>query len=166
MGVLYRELSALYEAFSQGKVPSLPELPIQYADYAVWQREWLQGEVLERQRSYWKQQLSGLSILQLPADRPRPAVQSYRGARQSFILPQAVADGLKALSRSEGATLFMTLLAAFQTLLHRYTGQHDIAVGCPVAGRGRAEIEGLIGFFVNTLALRAEIGRASCRERV
>ncbi|OGQ77555.1 MAG: hypothetical protein A3F90_11830 [Deltaproteobacteria bacterium RIFCSPLOWO2_12_FULL_60_19] len=157
MGVLYRELSSLYESFSQGKAPSLAELPIQYADFAVWQRQWLQGKVLEEQLSYWKQQLADVQLLELPTDHPRPAVQSYRGARQAFALPKALSDGLKTLNRREGATLFMTLLAAFQTLLHRYTGQDDIVVGSPVAGRNRAEVEGLIGFFVNTLVLRGDL---------
>ena len=155
-GVLYRELSALYEAFSQGKPSPLADLPIQYADFAVWQREWLQGEVLDRQLSYWKEQLEGIpAVLNLPTDRPRPAVQSYRGARQSIELSKELTEGLKALSRKEGVTLFMTLLTVFQTLLHRYTGQDDIVVGSPIANRNRTEIEGLIGFFVNTLVLRA-----------
>ena len=155
--VFLRELSALYETFRQGKAPSLPELPIQYADFAVWQREWLQGEVLERQLSYWKRQLSAVPVLELPADRPRPAIQTFRGAAQSFTLPEALSDELKALGRREGTTLFMTLLAAFQTLLHRYTGQDDIAVGSPIAGRTRAEFEGLIGLFINTLVLRDDL---------
>ena len=157
MGVLYRELSVLYEAFCQHKVPSLPELPIQYADYAVWQRQWLQSEVLERQLSYWRQQLSAVPVLEVSTDRPRPAAQSYRGARQSLALPKALSDGLKALSRREGATLFMTLLSAFQVLLHRYTGQDDIVIGSPIAGRTRAEIEELIGLFINTLVLRGDL---------
>jgi amino acid adenylation domain-containing protein/FkbM family methyltransferase len=157
MGVLYRELSAFYLAFIQGKPPPLPEVPIQYADFGVWQKEWLRGEELERQLAYWRKQLEGLSTLQLPTDRPRPAVQSYRGASQSIILSQELAHGLKALSYSEGVTLFMTLLAAFQTLLHRYTGSEDIAVGSPIAGRNRQELEGLIGFFVNTLVMRADL---------
>jgi surfactin family lipopeptide synthetase A len=165
MGVLYRELSALYETFRQGKAPSLPELPIQYADFAVWQREWLRGEVLERQLSYWKRQLGGVQLLELPTDRPRSAVQSLRGTTQSFMLPKDLSEALNALSRKEGVTLFMTLLAAFQILLHRYTGQEDIAVGSPIANRTRSEIEGLIGFFVNTLVLRTDLsGSPSFRE--
>ncbi len=165
MGVLYRELSALYETFRQGKDPSLPELPIQYADFAVWQREWLRGEVLERQLSYWKRQLGGVQLLELPTDRPRSAVQSLRGTTQSFMLPKDLSEALNALSRKEGVTLFMTLLAAFQILLHRYTGQEDIAVGSPIANRTRSEIEGLIGFFVNTLVLRTDLsGSPSFRE--
>jgi amino acid adenylation domain-containing protein len=157
MGILYRELSALYEAFSQGKPSPLPDLPIQYADFAVWQREWLQGEVLERQISYWKEQLAGIpAVLNLPTDHPRPTVQSYRGAWRSIRLSKELTEAVKTLSRKEGVTLFMTLLAAFQTLLYRYTGQEDIVVGSPIANRNRAEIEGLIGFFVNTLVLRTK----------
>ena len=155
MGVLYRELSVLYEAFSKGQPSPLSSLPIQYADFAVWQRKWLRGEVLESQLSYWKKQLEGVpAVLSLPTDRPRPAVQSFRGQRQSIELSKELTQGLKALSRKEGVTLFMTLLAAFQTLLYRYTGQEDIVVGSPIANRNRTEIEGLIGFFVNTLVLR------------
>jgi amino acid adenylation domain-containing protein len=157
MGVLHRELSALYQTFSHFEPSPLPELPVQYADYAVWQREWLQGNVLEKQISYWRNQLHGVAKLQLPTDRPRPTMQSYRGARQSLHLSREVTDRLKALSRAEGATLFMTLLAAFQTLLHLYTGQNDIVVGTPIAGRNRQESEGLIGFFVNTLVLRTDV---------
>ena len=157
-GVLYRELSLLYQAYTQGKPSPLAELSIQYADFAVWQRQWLQGEVLENQLSYWKKQLEGApAILNLPTDRPRPAVQSYRGANQSIELPPELTQGLKALSAQQGVTLFMTLLAAFQTLLHRYTGQNDIVVGSPIANRNRAEIEGLIGFFVNTLVMRTDL---------
>src|SRR5713226_2349554 len=157
MGVLYRELSVLYDAFLNAQPSPLSDLPIQYGDFAVWQREWLQGEVLERQLSYWKKQLENLSTLQLPTDRPRLSVQSFRGERQSIELSRELAQGLKALSCKEGATLFMTLLAAFQILLHRYTGQNDIIVGSRVAGRNRAEIEGLIGFFVNTVILRTNV---------
>ena len=121
----------------------------------MWQREWLQGEVLESQLSYWKKQLEGIpAVLNLPTDRPRPAVQSFRGVRQSFELSKELTQRLKALSRKEGVTLFMTLLAAFQALLYRYTGQEDIVVGSPIANRNRTEIEELIGFFVNTLVLR------------
>jgi amino acid adenylation domain-containing protein len=159
LGVLMRELGVLYEAFSTGNPASVPELPIQYADFAIWQREWLSGEVLESQLAYWKQQLGGeLPALELPTDRPRPPVQTYRGARQSFELSKDLTDALKALSRREGVTLFMTLLAAFKTLLYRYTGQEDVVVGSPIANRNRAEIEGLIGFFVNTLVLRSDLG--------
>jgi len=158
MEVLYRELSALYQNFINAQPSQLPELPIQYADFAVWQREWLKGGVLESQLSYWKKQLEGVpAVLNLPTDRPRPAVQSFRGKRQSIDLSKELTQELKALSRKEGVTLFMTVLAAFQTLIYRYTGQEDIAVGSPIAGRTRSETEGLIGFFVNTLVLRSDL---------
>ena len=166
MGVLYRELSVLYEAFSRSQPSPLPELAIQYADYAVWQRLWLTGELLETQLSYWKKQLEGApAVLNLPTDRPRPAVQTYRGERRSIELSKELTEELKVLSRKEGVTLFMTLLAAFQTLLYRYTGQEDIVVGSPIANRNRTEIEGLIGFFVNTLVLRTDLsGNPTFRE--
>jgi amino acid adenylation domain-containing protein len=158
MGVLVNEVAALYRAFLAGEPSPLAELPIQYADYAYWQRQWLRGEVLERQISYWREQLSGApALLELPTDRPRPAVQSYRGARDSLTVSAEVSQGLKELSRREGVTLYMTLLAAFQTLLYRYSGQPDIVVGSPVAGRNRSETETLIGFFINTLAMRSRI---------
>ncbi|MGQ0593714.1 MAG: amino acid adenylation domain-containing protein [Gammaproteobacteria bacterium] len=158
IGVLIREFVALYEAFSAGGPSPLPELPIQYADYAVWQREWLQGEVLERQLAYWKGQLQGApAVLELPTDRPRPAVQSHQGATHRFTVSRAITEELKALSRREDVTLFMVLLAVFQVLLSRYSGQRDICVGTPIANRNRVEIEGLIGFFVNTLVLRTDL---------
>ena len=157
MGVLFRELSALYQAYRSGEPSPLPELPIQYADYAIWQRNWLQGENLDIQLSYWRKQLDGLSTLQLPTDHLRPPVQTYRGASQSLELSAQLSQAIKGLGRREGVTLFMTLLAAFQTLLCRYCGQQDIAVGTPIAGRARQETEGLIGFFVNTLVLRADL---------
>ncbi|KAF3886562.1 MULTISPECIES: non-ribosomal peptide synthetase [Nostocales] len=158
MSIFCEQLTALYQAFINGKSNPLPKLPIQYADYAVWQRQWLSGEVLENQLNYWKQQLTGATpVLELPTDRPRPAVQTYRGAKQFFVLPDKLSQALSALSRLEGVTLFMTLLAAFQTLLYRYSGQEDILVGSPIAGRNRTEIEGLIGFFVNTLVLRTDM---------
>jgi len=157
MSVLWRELGALYEAFAEGKTSPLRELPIQYADYAVWQRQWLQGETLEKQLSYWRRQLTELPILELPTDHPRPAVQTHRGARQSLELPHSLSEALNDLSRQEGVTLFMVLLGAFQVLLSRYSGQEDIVVGTPIAGRNRAETEGLIGFFVNTLVIRTEL---------
>ena len=165
-GIFIRELSVLYEAFSTGKPSPLPELPIQYADFAVWQREWLQGEVLETQLSYWKQQLTGSpSLLNLPTDRPRPAIQTYRGARQSVTLPKSLTKAVKSLSQQEKVTLFMTLLAAFKVLLYRYTGEEDILVGTPIANRNRVEIEDLIGFFVNTLVLRSNLsGEIAFRE--
>jgi amino acid adenylation domain-containing protein len=164
--VLVREFATLYEAFSQGQASPLPELPIQYADYAVWQRGWLQGEVLERQLAYWTGQLKGApAVLVLPTDRPRPAVQSYRGASYEFTVSKEVTTQLHALSREAGVTLFMTLLAAFKTLLCRYTGQKDIVVGTDVANRNRTEIEGLIGFFVNQLVLRTDLsGNPTFRE--
>ncbi len=155
MGVLYRELAILYQAFSTGSPSPLPDLLKQYADFAVWQRGWLQGKFLQSQISYWKKQLEGIpGVLSLPTDRPRQAARSARSARQALNLSKELAQGLKDLSRQQGATLFMTLLAAFQTLLYRYTGQEDIVVGSPIANRNRTEIEGLIGFFVNTLVLR------------
>ncbi|BAZ25556.1 amino acid adenylation domain-containing protein [Kalymmatonema gypsitolerans NIES-4073] len=166
MSILYEELTTLYQAFKDGLSNPLPELPIQYADFAVWQREWLSGEVLQKQLNYWKQELTGATpVLELPTDRPRPPVQSYRGARQFFVLPQSLSQALHGLSRQEGVTLFMTLLAAFQTLLYRYSRQEDILVGSPIAGRNREEIEGLIGFFVNTLVLRTDMsGNPNFRE--
>ncbi|MEG5160088.1 amino acid adenylation domain-containing protein [Microcoleus sp. AT3-A2] len=158
IGVFLQELAALYEAFSIGKPSPLPELSIQYADFAIWQREWLAGDRLQTQLNYWKKQLNGVPpLLELPADRPRPPVQTYRGAKESFLIPKTLRSALKKLSRQENATLFMTLLAAFKTLLYRYTGQADIPVGSPVANRNRAEIQGLIGFFVNTLVLRTDL---------
>jgi amino acid adenylation domain-containing protein len=157
MRVLSDEVATLYRAFARGAPSPLAALPIQYADYAVWQRQWLQGAVLDAQLAYWQAQLAGVPVLELPLDHPRPAVQTFRGARQPLRLPQPLTEALKALSQREGVTLFMTLLAAFQTLLQRYTGQDDIAVGSPIAGRTRAELEGLIGFFVNTLVLRTDL---------
>jgi amino acid adenylation domain-containing protein len=157
MGVLVREITSLYGAFVEGMESPLAELPIQYADYAVWQRTWLGGEVLEAQLNYWKGQLRGLPTLELPTDRPRPRLLTSHGATEPFELPKATTDALKSLSRTYGATAFMTLLAAFQTLLSRYTSQTDVAVGSPIAGRTRPETEGLIGFFVNTLVLRTDL---------
>ena len=156
-GVFIQELGALYTAFKQDQPSPLSDLPIQYADFAHWQREWLQGDILETQLAYWRQQLNQVSILDLPTDRPRPSVQSYRGTPQQLEIPQALIEALESLSQQAGVTLFMTLLAAFQTLLHRYTGQDDIAVGSPIANRNRSELEGLIGFFVNSLVLRTDL---------
>jgi non-ribosomal peptide synthetase component F len=156
MGILYRELSDLYEAFLTGHDSPLPELPIQYADFAVWQREWLQGKKLDEQLTFWKEQLREITTLQLPTDHPRPSVQTFHGAKHTIEFPQDLTKALQRLNRKEGVTLFMTLLAAFQTLLHRYTGQDDLVVGTPIANRNRAEIEGLIGFFVNNLVMRAD----------
>ncbi len=157
IGVLIRELGVLYTAFATDQPSSLAELPIQYADFAHWQRQWLQGEVLSTQLAYWQQQLDNLPMLELPTDRPRPAVQSYRGATQELELSLYLTQALESLSQSAGVTLFITLLAAFQTLLYRYTGQTDIPVGSPIANRNRSEIEGLIGFFVNSLVLRTDL---------
>jgi amino acid adenylation domain-containing protein len=158
MGVLSRELTSFYEAFTTGTPGELPDLPIQYSDYAVWQRERLQGERLKRELAYWREQLQGAPpVIGLPTDRPRPSVQSSRGAKQSILLPAGVSRQLRALSQREGVTLFATMLAAFQILLARYAGQDDIVVGSPIAGRTRTETEGLIGFFVNTLALRTDL---------
>ncbi|HWF05357.1 MAG TPA: amino acid adenylation domain-containing protein, partial [Candidatus Angelobacter sp.] len=157
MGVLVREFAALYQAFEAGQTPSLPEPPFQYADFAVWQREWLQGEVLEEQMAYWKKQLADVPTLELPTDHPRSMAESERGARVTMTLPQELSRGLKELGQREGTTLFMTLLASFHLLLSRYTGENDVAVGTPIAGRRWAETESLIGFFVNTLVLRATI---------
>jgi len=156
IGVLIRELQAIYTAFINQQPSPLPELSLQYADFAEWQREWLQGEVLETQLAYWRQQLRGISVLNLPTDRPAPYLQSYRGKTQYLELPKKLKDALVALSQREGATLFMTLLAAFQTLLYRYSQQTDIVVGSPIANRNLSEIEALIGFFVNTLVLRTD----------
>ncbi len=152
--ILVREVATLYECYCNGKPSPLPELPIHYADYALWQRKSLQGEMLATQIDYWKQQLGdSLPVLELPTDRPRPHVQSYQGAVQSFQLPKDVTVALKTLSQQEGCTLFMTLLAGFKVLLYRYTGTRDIVVGSPIANRDHTELEGLIGFFVNTLVL-------------
>jgi amino acid adenylation domain-containing protein len=157
-GVLVREVAALYEAYARGLESPLPELELQYADYAAWQRQWLQGEALEEQLGYWRKQLGGkLPVLELPSDRPRLAVQSFRGARCSMKLSPELVESLTALGRREGATLYMTLLAAFQTLLHRYTGQEDVLVGTAIANRNRAEIENLIGVFANTLVMRTSL---------
>ncbi|HEX3187053.1 MAG TPA: amino acid adenylation domain-containing protein [Pyrinomonadaceae bacterium] len=158
MGVLVRELMALYEAVSHDRPSPLPELPIQYADFAAWQRDWLQGHELEKQLDFWKGHLAGApAVLELPTDRPRPAVQSFNGAIVSFDLPKQLSNDIMLMTRREGVTLFMLLLAAFNVLLSRYTGQEDIVVGTPVAGRNRAETENLMGFFVNTLALRTNL---------
>ncbi|RKG69792.1 non-ribosomal peptide synthetase, partial [Corallococcus exercitus] len=158
MGVLVREMVAFYEAFTTGSTPALSPLPVQYADFATWQRNWLQGEALDAQIHYWKQRLAGApAALELPTDRARPPVQSHRGATVDVRIPAQVSDALKALAQREGATPFMTLLAAFQVLLSRYAAQDDVSVGSPIAGRTQAETEGLIGFFINTLVLRAQL---------
>ncbi|PTL75059.1 condensation domain-containing protein, partial [Vitiosangium sp. GDMCC 1.1324] len=161
LGLLERELTALYRALSHGE-PMPRALEVQYADYATWQREWVKGEVLEEQLRWWKQQLAGAPpVLELPTDRPRPPVQSARGAALRVMLSPALSGAVKERSRKEGVTQFMTLLAAFHALLARYSGQTDIVVGSPISGRNRREVEGLIGFFVNTLALRIDGSEAA-----
>ncbi|HEX6289410.1 MAG TPA: amino acid adenylation domain-containing protein [Herpetosiphonaceae bacterium] len=169
-GVFMRELTTLYAAFTQGAPVEasglLPELPVQYADFAAWQRQWLQGEVLDQQLSYWRRQLADVPpLLELPADHPRPPIQTFRGAHYAFEIGPELTASVRALAQREGATLFMTLLAAFQTLLHRYTDLDDIVVGSPIAGRTQVETEHLIGFFANHLVLRADLrGDPSFRE--
>ncbi|HSN96720.1 MAG TPA: amino acid adenylation domain-containing protein, partial [Candidatus Nanopelagicales bacterium] len=158
IGVLVREICALYPAFCAGLPSPLPELPIQYADFAAWQREFLSGEAIEQDIDYWRGRLAGAPDLDLPTDRPRPPEQTFQGRRHAIMLPGALHRALAEFGQEQGATLFMTLLSAFIVLLSRYSGQDDICVGTPVAGRNRAEIEPLIGFFVNTLVLRAELG--------
>ena len=158
--IFFRELSTLYQArCTQQPVPLAP-LPIQYADYALWQRNWLQGEVLDFHLAYWKRQLAGATPLQIPTDHPRPALQSNRGRSYSFLIPSELAQKLTSMGREEGVTLFMTLLAAFQTLLYRWTGQTDVIVGTDVANRTHLETEALIGFFINLLALRTDLSGA------
>ncbi|MDX9669520.1 MULTISPECIES: non-ribosomal peptide synthase/polyketide synthase [unclassified Pseudomonas] len=157
MGVLTRELMALYQAFSHGQPDPLPPLALQYTDYAVWQRRWLSGEVLQRQSEYWQQTLAGApALLMLPTDRPRPAQQDYAGSSVAVVLDERLSAGLKALGQRHGVTLYMTLMSAWAMLLSRLSGQSDVVIGSPVANRTRAEIEGLIGMFVNTLALRID----------
>lgn len=160
-----RELSTLYRAYAQAEVAALPELPIQYTDFAAWQQTWLQGAALNSQLDYWREQLRELPVLDLPCDRPRPTTPSYAGATQTLHLSPQVTRTLAQLSQQQGVSLFMTLLAAFQTLLYRYTGQEDIAIGSPIANRHRSELEGLIGFFVNSLVMRTKLsGQASFLE--
>jgi amino acid adenylation domain-containing protein/non-ribosomal peptide synthase protein (TIGR01720 family) len=157
-GVLIRELSALYNAYTAGHAPPLAPLPMQYGDFAGWEREWLAGRDLDADVAYWKEQLAGSAeVVELPTDRPRPPVQSFRGARQYLRLSRGLTDALKGFCKARGVTPYMVLLAGFQSLLHRYSGQSDIAVGTPVANRHRAETEPLIGFFVNTLVLRTDL---------
>ncbi|HEX7314776.1 MAG TPA: condensation domain-containing protein [Pyrinomonadaceae bacterium] len=156
--ILVREATALYDAFSAGHPSPLAELPIQYADFAAWQRRRLSGELLDEKLSYWKQHLAGAPpVLELPTDRPRPSVQSRRGAIERFALDEGLSRALKALSRAEDMTLFMTLLAGFKVLLSRFSGQTDLVVGTPIAGREQLETEGLVGFFINALALRTNM---------
>src|SRR5262249_43297749 len=143
-----------------GNPPPLEDLPVQYADFAVWQRNWLQGEALEREIEYWRKQLAGAEPLELPRDHPRPAGQRYRGASHRFSIDRELTEQRGALSRPEGVTQFMTMLGGFDVVMSRYSGQSDVTIGTDVANRNRAEIEGLIGFFVNQLVIRVEI-RAS-----
>jgi alpha-ketoglutarate-dependent taurine dioxygenase len=156
-GIFIRELSALYKAFAKGAPSPLPELSIQYADFAHWQHQWLQGEVIEKHLSYWKKQLAKLPIVELPTDRPRPEFQILRGTRQYLHLPKELSEEITVLNRREGVTLFMTLLAAFKTLLHYYAKQDDIIIGTDIANRNFADTEELIGFFVNQLVLRTDL---------
>lgn len=166
MSVMVRELGILYTSFAHGDTPELPSLPIQYADFAAWQNDRLTGKELEQQTRYWQNHLTGApAFLELPADRRRPAVQTSNGAHYATVLSPSLTDSLKELSRSEGVTLFMTLLGAFQTLLLRYTAHTDVVVGTPIAGRNRSELEGLIGYFANTLVMRSDLsGNPSFRE--
>ena len=160
MGVFIEELTTLYNAYTKGLEPLLPELPIQYADFAIWQREYLQGEIRQNQLNYWQKQLAAApALLHLPTDRPRPPEQRFEGDRINGILSPELSQGLNRLSREQGVTLFMTLLTAFKVLLYRYTGETDILVGTPIANRTRSELNGLIGFFVNTLVLRTDLAR-------
>ena len=164
-GVLIQEFSQLYQDYAAGKPPSLAPLAIQYADYAAWQREWLQGDALDKQVGYWRKQLAGVSTLELPLDRPRPPVMSQKAAILEVHLNPGLSAELRLLARREGVTLFMVLLAAWQLLLSRYSGQEDVAVGAPIAGRTRTEASSLIGFFVNTLVLRSQVsGQSSFRD--
>ena len=157
MEVVHQEIKQLYAAFSEGRPSPLRELPIQYADFACWQREWLKGEMLESQTSYWKEALAGAPfILELHTDKPRPATTSFSGATETFQLPRRLLEQLKTLGREQQATFFMILEAGFMALLHRYTGQNDIIVGTPISGRTRSETENLIGLFLNTVLLRAK----------
>lgn len=160
LGVIVREIGAHYQANLNGRPANLPELPWHYADYAAWQREWLTGGVLAEQLAYWRDKLAHLPTLSLPADYPRPAVPTFAGRSLSFTLPPALVRALRALSRQEELSLFTLLLAAFQTLLYRYSGQTDVVVGSPIANRRRVEVEDLIGFFVNTLVLRTDLSGA------
>jgi amino acid adenylation domain-containing protein/non-ribosomal peptide synthase protein (TIGR01720 family) len=158
-GILIRELKAIYEALARGASSELPPMPIQYLDFAVWQRGWLQGKTLEDQLAYWKKQIAGTPPLELATDRPRPAVRTSKGTTFPILIDEELTGKLEELGRKEGCTLFVTLLAAFRTLLSRYTNQDDFGIGTLIANRTRPELEGLIGFFANTLALRTEIGR-------
>ena len=156
LGVLFRELGACYAAFSHGEQPALAKLAVQYADFSVWQRQWLSGEQLDKQLDYWGKQLAGLQVLDLPTDRTRPAMQTYDGALEVLSIDKQLSDQLERLSKDSGVTLFMTLLAVYMVMLHRYSGQDDIVIGSPIANRNRSELEGLIAFFVNMLVMRVD----------
>ncbi|MBO0782985.1 MAG: AMP-binding protein, partial [Ktedonobacteraceae bacterium] len=156
-GILMKEVGELYRAYGAGEESPLEELPIQYGDFAVWQREWLRGDVLERELEYWRRQLEGMEDLELPTDHPRPATQSFRGVVSRFVIEREITERLRTVSRLEGATLFMVLLGGFDLLMSRYSGQSDVVIGTDIANRNRAEIEGLIGFFVNQLVLRVKV---------
>ncbi|MEJ7675714.1 MAG: condensation domain-containing protein [Chitinophagaceae bacterium] len=163
--IVVKELTELYAAYIEDRSPKLGSLPIQYADYAFWQRKYLQGEVLEKKLTYWKQKLEGVTVLQLPTDYKRPDVSSTRGASIRFTLTKELSEQIQQFTKEHKSTVYMTLLAAFKVLLYRYSGQQDICVGSPIANRTQHEVEGLIGFFVNTLALRSEInGEATFTE--
>ncbi|HHO59356.1 MAG TPA: hypothetical protein ENJ64_03870, partial [Thiotrichales bacterium] len=156
LGVLFRELGDCYAAFSRGEQPRLAGLPIQYADFAVWQRQWLNGKQLHKQQAYWHKQLAGLQALDLPIDKVRPAMQTYDGAHALMMVDAKLRDQLAQLSKDNGVTLFMTLLSVYMLVMHRYSGQDDIVIGSPIANRNRAELEGLIAFFVNMLVMRVD----------
>ncbi|MFP2932693.1 condensation domain-containing protein, partial [Pyxidicoccus sp. 3LG] len=165
MGVLIRELTALYPAFVAGQPSPLPELPLQYGDFAAWQRDWLKGETLETQLQWWRQQLAGAPELELPGDFPRPRHSRHLGGHTTLSLPRDVSAAFSELCKAEGITPFMAVLAAFQVVLGRYSGQDDIVVGSPIAGRNHHEVEGLVGFFLNTLVLRTRLtGDPTVRE--
>ena len=167
MGVLNSEITALYGAFAVGRPSPLPDLDVQYADFAHWHREWLTGEEWARQVGYWREQLEGVSTLELPTDHPRPRIQTYAGAIEWVPISPETARALQALCRHEGVTLAMGFLAIFSILMHRYTGQDDIVIGSPIANRSRKEIEGLIGFFVNSLVMRTDVsGDPTARELI
>jgi hypothetical protein len=155
--VLRSELAERYAAFRSGDAAPLPPLTVQYRDFAAWQRDWLQGDVLDGQLAWWQERLAALPPLDLPTDRPRPAVLTTAGATHHFTVDPGIVDGLRAVARRSGATMFMTLLAAFDVVLGRWADQDDVAVGTPIANRTRAEVEGLIGFFVNTLVIRTDL---------
>ena len=159
VSVIVRELVELYKAFEQNADPDLAPLQIQYSDYAIWQRNYLQGEVLDSKLDYWKEKLQGTEPLQMPTDLPRPVIQSTKGSSIEFNIDKELTESLKSLSKEHSATLFMTLLSAFNVLLYRYSSQESICVGSPIAGRQQEEISDLIGFFVNTLPLRNEIDK-------